>query len=315
MLIMAGLLMCLASSVFSQVRDTSEVAMSSGGLSERFEADTTVVHELSPLDITQDRGLFFVTPDGKMQLRILGSVRFSVLYDLIEFPVSKTFNTFYIPTGSANVKNVNYSNTLDMSRIGFEVTRKLATMDVFVRLESDFNGTNGQFRIRHAYGQTAHFLVGQTWSLFSNVSSLPQMVDPNGPTGSVTLRTPQIRYGHHNKRGTTWAVAFEYSQPDLTLQEFDTTGVSTVQLFPDLTGRIVRQGVFGLVQLSGVFTTISKEGKDNDVSYTFGYGASLSGTLNILGEHAILYQLTYGKAISRFITTFKGTGKDAVYNP
>ncbi|MGB6648997.1 MAG: DcaP family trimeric outer membrane transporter, partial [Bacteroidota bacterium] len=136
-----------------------------------------------------------------------------------------------------------------------------------------------------------------------------------GPTGSVTLRTPQIRYGHHNKRGTTWAVAFEYSQPDLTLQEFDTTGVSTVQLFPDLTGRIVRQGVFGLVQLSGVFTTISKEGKDNDVSYTFGYGASLSGTLNILGEHAILYQLTYGKAISRFITTFKGTGKDAVYNP
>jgi hypothetical protein len=73
--------------------------------------------------------------------------------------------------------------------------------------------------------------------------------------------------------------------------------------------------MFGLVQLSGVFTTISKKGANDKISNTFGYGGSLSGTLNMPGNHAILYQVTYGKAISRFITTFKGTGKDAVFNP
>ena len=38
-------------------------------------ADTTKAIEDAPLDIAQDRGLYILTPDRRMQLRILGSVR------------------------------------------------------------------------------------------------------------------------------------------------------------------------------------------------------------------------------------------------
>ena len=41
------------------------------------------------LDIGKERGLFIITSDGKMQLRILGSVRFSMLYDMIETLIKK----------------------------------------------------------------------------------------------------------------------------------------------------------------------------------------------------------------------------------
>lgn len=305
----------ISTRVLSQEQDTSKVVLSSVGPGIEFVVDSLVKHEESPLDISKDRGLFITASDGKMQLRILGSVRFSALYDLVEIPIKNTFNTYYIPTGSDNVKIPNYYNSLSQSRLGFEVTRKLEDINVFVRLETDFNGQNGEFRIRHAYGQVGNLLVGQTWSLFSNISSMPATVDGNGPTGSVTLRTPQIRYRGKNNKGTNWAVALEYSQPDLNPQESDTVGLSTIQMIPDVTGRIQKEGLLGVVQLSVIATTISTKDINSKISNSFGIGTSVSGALDLKKEHKILYQLTWGKSISHFITTFNGTGQDAAFNP
>ena len=300
---------------FSQDQDTSKTMQSTNVPAEQFKPDSLVKGEFSPLDIGADRGLYILTADGKMQLRILGSVRFFALYDMVEMPVKKTFNTYFIPTGDDNVKLPNYHNSLNETRLGFEITRKLETQNVFIRLETDFNGSEGQFRIRHAYGQVGNFLVGQTWSLFSNVSSFPTMVNFDGPTGSVSLRTPQIRYSGDAKRGFNWAAALEYSRPDLIIPDIDTSGISTFRLIPDLTGRFIWDGNFGVVQLSAVINAISYKDPGNEVTNTIGIGGSLSGTVEIPGKNELLYQFTYGKSISHFISTFSGTGNDAIYNP
>ncbi len=52
---------------------------------DTIHSDTTKIIEDAPLDIGKDRGLFIVTPDKKMQLRILGSVRYLVVYDNVNF--------------------------------------------------------------------------------------------------------------------------------------------------------------------------------------------------------------------------------------
>jgi hypothetical protein len=298
----------------AQVKDTI-TDTSSNSSSNQFVQDSLVVKKVSPLDIADDRGIYILTKDGKMQLRILGSVRFALNDDFVILPVKKTFNTYYIPTGADNVKLNNFNSSVGQSRLGFEVNRKLEKKNVFIRLEMDFNGTNGAFRIRHAYGEIGHFLVGQTWSLFSNVSSLPAMVDGNGPTGSVTLRTAQARYSGSNRKGTNWAAAMEYSRPDLNTSDLDTTGLSVVQVIPDFTARIERQGIFGAVQLSTVITTLSIKDPNNKISNSFGWGGQLSGTIDFTKQHQLLYQITYGKSIAHFITTFSGTGKDFIYNP
>ncbi len=296
-------------------KDTSKTTISSIGPKEEFKIDTIIKQEDSPLDIASDRGLYITTHDGKMQLRILGSVRFSALYDLVEMPIKHTFNTYYIPTGDNNRKIPNYYNSLNQSRLGFEVTRKLENTNAFIRLETDFNGINGQFRIRHAYGQIGNLLVGQTWSLLSNVSAMPITVDGKAATGSVKLRTPQIRYRGKQKNGTSWAVALEYSQPELNPEEDDTLGLTTVQMIPDITARLARDGILGEVQLSGIVTTISTKDLNSNISNMFGFGASLSGTIDLTPEHQLLYQITGGKAISHYISTFSGTGMDAAFDP
>lgn len=280
----------------------------------QFKRDTLKKKEYSPLDIADDRGIYILAKDEQMQLRILGSVRFALVYDLKDIPQKNTFNTYDIPIGDDSKNIPNYYGSLNQTRIGFEVNRKVGKDVVFIRLETDFNGADGAFRIRHAYGEVGRFLVGQTWSLFSNVSAWPIMVNGDGPTGSVTLRTPQLRYADTNKKGTNWAVALEYSRPDLNSQELDTTGFSTVQIIPDIAARIERQGPFGAIQLAAVYSTVSIRDEDNNVTNFGGYGVSLSGDLGITEKTKILYQLTYGKSISHFITTFADTGSDAIFN-
>jgi hypothetical protein len=313
--LMTFLLAAGAGPAFSQQRDTSTTIMATGGAPAQVGSDTVAVHEVSPLDITRDRGLYIVTPDGKMQLRILGSVRYAMIFDLTELPVTKTFNTYYIPTGNTGPGVPSYTNSLDQTRLGFEITRYADARTMFVRLETDFNGPNGQFRIRHAYGQMGELLLGQTWSLFCNVSSQPTMVDDNGPTGNVKLRTPQVRYGGLLRKELRWAAALEYSRTDANIPQLDSAGLSFVQFIPDVTGRIVWEGGPGVVQFSSILTTLSAKDINNEVYNRFGIGGSLSGTVNLADSQSILFQGTYGHGISHFITTFGGTGQDALYNP
>lgn len=298
----------------SGAKDSSSQMISLHKGSEKFNSDSLVSKESSPLDITNDRGLFLMASDGKMQMRILGSIRFSSLYDMVEVPVKNSFNTYYLPTGENNIKLPNYYNSLNESRLGFEVKRLAGQRVIFGRIEMDFNGQNGQFRIRHAYGQVGRLLFGQTWSLFSNVSSMPATVDGNGPTGSVILRNPQVRYSISINEQLAAAIALEYSLPDLSASDFDTLDMETIQMFPDLTARIRHTGDYGDIQLSAVFNVISLKNKLNEISNLQGFGGALSGVFKLTKGQKIKYQLNGGKSISHYITTFSGTGMDAAYH-
>lgn len=299
------------------VQDTVKAIVISTKPTQKISKDTVVKAEVSPLDISKDRGLFIVTHDGKMQLRILGSVRFSAFYDDVELLTKNTFNTYYIPTGTDNHKILNFHNSLNQTRIGFEVTRLTKNnRTVFIRIETDFAGPGGRYRIRHAYGQFGGFLMGQTWSLFSNVSDQPVTVDKNGPTGSISPLNPQIRYGRSYKN-LSWAVGLEYSLPDLYIQVPDTIEVSfsTVQMIPDLTARIGTHGKFGSISLSGLAKSTTIKETDSTTHNSVGIGGSVSGKLNITQKQKFYFQFASGRSIAHYISTFSGTGQDAVLNP
>ena len=139
-----------------------------------------------------------------MQLRILGSIRFLAVYDNIYLISKNSLITSEIPTGDENERFPNYFSGLSQTRLGFEVTRKTDPGNLFVRLETDFAGIN-DFRIRHAYGQFQGWLIGLTWSLFTQIRVLPTTVDFSGPTSAVLSRTPQIRYTFKNQSKNNFA--------------------------------------------------------------------------------------------------------------
>lgn len=279
---------------------------------DTIQVDSNKVVEDAPLDIAQDRGLFILTPDRKMQLRILGSVRYLLVFDELELSSKDALNTFEIPTGELNRNLPNYFNGLDQTRLGFEITRSTGRGNVFIRLETDFAGSNG-FRIRHAYGQFGSFLLGQTWSLFSQINASPATVDFSGPTGSVVTRTPQIRYTPAKFfPDANLAVGLEYARPELRIP--DSLRLKTFQLIPDMTARIDKTLPWGYLQLSGIIPMLSARSSEGKFILRPGYGLAVSAVVNSWANGKWYLQGVGGRAITRFFNDLGGQGLDILFD-
>jgi len=292
---------------------TSDIQITPDGtVTDTLQRDSVTVREVAPLDIPQDRGLFIVTPDRQMQMRILGSVRMLVVYDNLQINNKNSLNTFDIPVGKRNKPLPNFYAGLIQTRLGFEVTRKTNGGTLFARLETDFAGSSG-FRIRHAYGEYKNMLAGQTWSLFSQITASPATVDFAGPTGSVRLRTPQIRYSSPAKlAGMNFALAVEYILPDHSLP--DSLAFRPLQFLPDLTFRLDKNFSKGYWQFSGILPVLSGQiGQDNLVIRT-GWGLATSAHINTWPKGKWYLQAVTGRVISGLISDLRGQGLDIVLN-
>ena len=248
-----------------------------------------------------------------MQLRILGSVRYLVVYDDTDVPSKNSLSTYQIEVGDESQRIPNYYNGLSQSRLGFEVTRKTDKGNVFVRLETDFVGING-YRIRHAYGQYQKFLFGQTWSLFSQITSLPATVGFGGPTGSISVRTPQVRFTSRNIfPASTLSLGLEYFKPDIFVP--DSITAKSFQLIPDITARIVKTVNWGSFQLSGIIPILSGKSEEGEYVFRPGWGVSFSTVINSWASGKWYLHAAGGQAITRFFNDLSGHGLDLIFNP
>lgn len=280
---------------------------------DSLRSDTTNYIETVPLDIAQDRGLFISSSDKKMQMRILGSVRYLAVFDNINLSDKNNFSTFEIPVGDANQFLPNFYNGLDQTRLGFEVTREAKTTDIFIRLETDFAGSNG-FRIRHAYGQTKRFILGQTWSLFSQLDALPAIVNFANPTGSVIVRNPQFRYSPVRllPRGGEIAFSLEYVIPDLNIP--DSLALESFQLLPYIGTRIKKSYKWGNLQLSGILPLITVVDEEENLIIKVGWGISGGLVLNSWQNGKWYFQGAIGQGISNFFPDLAGNGVNILFN-
>ena len=278
-----------------------------------FQTDTLGHNELSPLDIQSNRGIYILSQDQLLQLRILGSVRVMFNGNDRNLESKTAFNPYEIPTGN-NKASPNFYAGVSRTRLGLEITRRTKKAgDVFVRLEMDFSGgDNSSFRIRHAYGQFSHMIIGKTWSLFNNLSFAPATVNNGGPVGSSSQWTTQFRYFRSINKKMNWYAGIEYSSPDLDIP--DSVIGTLVQVIPDFTARVNSMEDHFSWQASAVITTISGEDSIGDLSYAFGYGVIL-GVKLVLKKHDYFYiSFITGNSISHFINIFNGKGEDADYN-
>lgn len=279
-----------------------------------FVDDTTQVQEAHPQDSPEERGFLIVTSDGNAALRIRGSLRVNGAYDFRGLQSADNFNTFEIPVGEANTADPRFFMNANQTRLGLEVTSGTDFGDMFLRVETDFLGASNSLRIRHAYGSLWRLLVGQTWSTFGDVASLPLTVDLDGPNSSVAVRTVQLRYAF--QRTGEWRVALAAEAPAPQIARFDSLDVeSAFQVTPDIAARIRRVGDWGHIQLAGVGRVINVKDVENNLQVLGGFGALLSGNISLRDRSHVLFQMVGGSAISRFISTLDGQGLDVVFNP
>ena len=253
-------------------------------------------------------------PGSDAAIKFGGRVRTAVVLTLDPLGTDDRFLTNSIPVGdvtsSGEDKRTNISARA--SRLNTEFRTPIGKQEVRAFFEGDFAGAGNAFRLRHAYAQFVGFIVGQTWSTFSDPWTALEDLDFEGISSENLTRQPQIRYVWNATSRTR--IAFALETPEVSL-----TGGSGVNLMPDLVGRLFQEfRETGHFQVAALLRQVRGEATPGDVRSDFGWGLSGSGVIpfHVGGlEDRIIFQVNGGHGIARYINDLSSVGgMDAVFD-
>jgi len=177
-------------------------------------------------------------------------------------------------------------------------------------IEIDFQGGGGNERVsssfnprlRHAFMTFQDFTIGQTWSTFFNVGTLPENLDFVGPVGTIFERQPQIRYSPGN-----WDFALENPESTVYDNADDATSYDDNRM-PDMVARYNIPVDAGSLSIAAMGREIAyKDATQNlgDASResAYGYGVSLAAKIPVGDDGSdIRAQLNGGNAMGRYMS-------------
>lgn len=266
---------------------------------------------------------FIAIPGTDTMFKIGGSARLDAIVDLENNGNPNQFVPSSIPVPGQSGWDGGERSTLHAkgTRLSLELRRPVP-WDSTLRIYSEYDffddsaSSTMKFRVRHFYGQAWNFLIGQTFSAFMDIDAFPDVVDYQGPNGIVNRRQPQIRYTLplYSRDETKFQVFASIEQPDSQIDtdtdEFQ-DGATTLTHTPDGIAGFRWEGTLGHLQGGAVFRELSFETDNGPSEDTFGWGASLSGALNLFEKDKLAAQVTYGEGVARYINDLSGTGMDA----
>ena len=250
-------------------------------------------------------------PGTGVSVRLGGFVRADIIHDIDSLGFPDVVSHVTIPLDDSPAAGRSQTRlSARNSRINFDVRGHSALGEVRAFIEADFLGggsalTSGYtFQLRHAAAQWGHLYVGQWWSTFVDVATLPEGAD--APLGAPTLRQPGIRWGQNISDSWRFVVAAESPAGDVS----NAPEALAFESVPDFVGYLQFRRRYLKLRASGVLRRL--EAGDE---YAWVGGTSVSGRLELpfLGAHDNLsFQGQYGSALSRYYLPLAGAGLDAV---
>ena len=253
-------------------------------------------------------------PGSDAAIKFGGRIRTAIVFTLDPLGTDDRFLTNSIPVGesvtSGEAKRTNISARA--SRLNIEFRTPNGSEQARAFFEGDFAGTSNTFRLRHAYAQYRGFIMGQTWSTFSDPAADNQDLDFEGVSSENLIRQPQVRYWWSPQTGSRLAVAIETPSASIT-------GGQGVNLFPDAIFRGVHTiQKDGHLQYAGVLRQIRGQSATGQVSTVWGGGGSASGVVPFRVRELtdrVIFQLNAGVGIARYINDLNSLGgQDAVFD-
>jgi hypothetical protein len=265
-------------------------------------------------------------PGTDSAIKFGGQARMTAVQTLGPLGTDDKFVTSSIPVGDGQRvgQEARTVYSPSASRFGLDLRTPFQTRTMRTFIEGDFAGSRNTLRLRHAFMQTDRWVVGQTWSTFSDPEAEPIGIDFEGLNAISLFRQPQIRYTLPLRTQLHLAVALENPAPDLT-------GATGVNLTPDVIARLrwepksaptgplrlsrtqhVQAAIIGR-QLRGELTDQPQE-----TLSTGGFGVNVSGEFvpRWTRDDRIKFASNNGWGIGKYITDL-GTlgGQDAIYDP
>ncbi|WP_423186556.1 DcaP family trimeric outer membrane transporter [Alishewanella sp. d11] len=249
-----------------------------------------------------------------------GFVKLDMMYNETDGEIAGVGRDFYVPalTPIGGKSTSRFDAHARQSRFFFGTATDLGNGEKMVgRLEFDMmtssNGndertTNGYSPvIRHAFVTYKNWTVGQTWSNFMDLQSLPDTLDFVGNAdAAIFIRQAQVRYTNGN-----FSIAVE--NPESTVGRFGSGSRITTDdnATPDLTFGYNFKTQNASFRLGGLLRQIAIDGTYDGVAYDdsiTSYGVSLSGKFNFANKNDIRFTLNHGKGLGRYVglNTFNG---------
>jgi len=267
----------------------------------------------------------FPIPGSDAAIKFGGQVRTTLVHTADALGTDLSFVTSAIPVeGSEEAgKGPRFTFSARPSRTSIDFRAPTAVGPLRAFIEADFAGDGNAFRLRHAFGQWSNFVIGRTWSTFSDPEAEPDGIDFEGLNAISLFRQVQFRWTKPLRKELAFSLAIEDPAPSVT-------GANGVSLTPDVIARLrwepgVRETVPGLlerldhVQAAVLARTIRAEpfDKPNQTLTTGGLGGTVSGVLAPRWDRddRVKFAAYFGTGIGRYITDL-GTlgGQDAVYD-
>jgi len=255
-------------------------------------------------------------PGSDAAIKFGARIRTAVVLTLDPLGTDDRFLTNSIPVGvvstSGDAKRTNISARA--SRFNVEFRTPGGAEEVRAFIEGDFAGssTTNAFRLRHAYAQYRGFIVGQTWSTFSDPWVGLEDLDFEGVSSENIIRQPQLRYWWTNQKANRVAVAIE--TPSVSI-----TGGQGVNLVPDMIARLYHELKHdGHLQVAGVLRQIRGQTSSGEVRSQASGGGSVSGVIKVPIQQLtdrIMFQVNGGIGIARYINDLQSLGgMDAAFD-
>lgn len=159
--------------------------------------------------------------------------------------------------------------------------------------------------LRHAFLSYDNWLMGQTWSTFMDLASLPDSLDFIGNTdGAIFARQAQVRYTHGG-----WQVALENPETTVTPNTGGTRIVTDDNSVPDVVVKYNHADTWGSFAVAVLARQLAIESGGMDDN-TNGYAVSVSGKYNVSASDDIRFTINSGEGLGRYIGL--NTSNDAV---
>lgn len=148
-------------------------------------------------------------------------------------------------------------------------------------------------RLRQAYGNWNSWEFGQTYTTFTDLAAMPEILDQGKQAAFIYTTQPMLRY-NMTAPGGKLMVALENPEDGFGTTSYDD------QSYPDLTARYQIRGKFGFYSIAGLLRNLEDDGAEDT---KLAGAVSLSARIPTIGRDDIRMQYSYG-ALGRYMGLF-----------
>ncbi|WP_245879593.1 DcaP family trimeric outer membrane transporter [Zobellella endophytica] len=236
----------------------------------------------------------FNIPGTKTDIAFGGYIKLDMMYDA-DYDLGDATSPFNLLNPAANATDGRTDFTAYESRLNFRTHTQTDYGNLNTYLEVHFL-PDGKLSLRHAYGEYAGFLAGQTWSNFMGFVGGTRTLALGNPIGYSMERQGQLRYTHKLGDG---ALSVALEDPDTVIARPDLAIASEESRLPDLT---LRYEYRRLLSLSGVVRELSTNDNIGTLDdKATGYGVQAQFSLPLLASTKLNGSYTIGSGIGNYM--------------